>query len=337
MYGRTPILDIASMHPTSIIELNLFGPYTKNYKEFLDLRIAIKHEELDTVLNYRDGVLKEFLDSGISAKSLSKAFKLVLNRVYGYTSAKFDNPFLDPRNIDNIVAKRGALFMCMLKHEVQNRGWKVAHIKTDSIKIPDADPEITQFVIDSGKEYGYTFEVENTYDRFCLVNDSVYIARKIDGLWDPTGAQFAHPYVFKSLFSNEIIGFDDKCETKSVSGSSNISIDMNNDLPEGEHNYIFVGRVGRFCPMKDGYGGDLVRTDDQEKYVAVVGSKGYKWMESEVVQQLHLEDHIDNRYFENLVQEAIDSISKFGDIEWFLGQPLVYPWTTGEDKQELPF
>ena len=49
--------------------------------------------------------------------------------------------------------------MINLKHEVQERGFTVAHIKTDSIKIPDATPEIIQFVMDYGKRYGYTLNM----------------------------------------------------------------------------------------------------------------------------------------------------------------------------------
>ena len=41
---------------------------------------------------------------------------LKINSVYGLTSASFNNAFRDPRNKDNIVAKRGALFMINLKH-----------------------------------------------------------------------------------------------------------------------------------------------------------------------------------------------------------------------------
>lgn len=67
------------------------------------------------------------------------ALKIPINSVYGMTSARFDNKFKDPRNIDNIVAKRGSLFMIDLKHFVQEQGFVVAHIKTDSIKI-DATP-----------------------------------------------------------------------------------------------------------------------------------------------------------------------------------------------------
>ena len=53
--------------------------------------------------------------------------------------------------MNNIIALRGALFMINLKHEVKKRGFVVAHIKTDSIKIPNATPEIIQFVMDYGK------------------------------------------------------------------------------------------------------------------------------------------------------------------------------------------
>ena len=121
--------------------------------------------------------IQRVIDGEMTSKDLANALKTAINSVYGLTSASFDNPFRDPRNIDNIVAKRGALFMIDLKNEVLKRGFQVAHIKTDSIKIPDATPEIIQFVMDFGERYGYTFEHEATYDRMCLVNDAVYIAK----------------------------------------------------------------------------------------------------------------------------------------------------------------
>src|SRR5699024_6121358 len=73
-------------------------------------------------------------------------------------------------------------------------------------------------------------------------------------LFRSTGTQFAVPYVFKTLFSKEPIVFDDMCETKSVQKGA-IYLDKNERLPEGEHNYIFVGRVGQFTPVSIGFGG----------------------------------------------------------------------------------
>ena len=204
MYSNIALLDIASMHPSSIVAEELFGPeYTKRFNEILQARIAIKHKEFDKAKKMLNGALAKYLTDEAAAADLAQALKIAINSVYGLTSASFDHPFRDNRNKDNIVAKRGALFMVNLKHEVQRRGFIVAHIKTDSIKIPDATPEIIQFVMDYGKQYGYNFEHEATYDRMCLVNDAVYIAKYKDGKhageWTATGTQFQVPYGATSL------------------------------------------------------------------------------------------------------------------------------------------
>lgn len=255
IYHNVALLDIASMHPHSIKAEDLFGPeYTKRYFDLVTIRILIKHKEYDKVRQMFDGKLAKYLENDDDAKQLSTALKIPINSVYGLTSAKFTNQFKDKRNVDNIVAKRGALFMVNLKHEVQARGFTVAHIKTDSIKIPNATPEIIKFVTEYGKMYGYNFEHEATYEKMCLVNDAVYIARyadpevckaqygyspkdniekrhKHDG-WTPTGKEFAVPYVFKTLFSHEDIDFYDMGVTVNVNTS--LYLDMNSNLPNVE-------------------------------------------------------------------------------------------------------
>lgn len=318
MYRDIVLLDIASMHPSSIMAERLFGDvYTARFGDILAARLAIKHGEFERARKMLDGRLAPYLQDEGAAKNLAQALKIAINSVYGLTSASFDNPFRDRRNIDNIVAKRGALFMVNLKHAVQDRGFTVAHIKTDSIKIPGATPEIIQFVMDYGREYGYTFEHEATYDRMCLVNDAVYIARYADGKWTATGTQFQVPYVFKKLFSKEPVEFDDLCETKSVSTA--LYLDMNEGLAEDEHNYKFVGRVGRFSPIKPGCGGGLLLRKTDKGYSAATGSKGWRWLESEEVKKLGKEKDIDRSYYDKLVDEAIETISQYGDFEQFAG------------------
>lgn len=320
MYTDVALLDIASMHPTSIEQLNLFGPYTKNFSDIKQARIYIKHGDYIEAGKMFGGKLSKYLTDENQANALSYALKIAINSVYGLTSAKFDNKCKDPRNIDNIVAKRGALFMIDLKHAVQEKGFAVAHIKTDSIKIPNATPEIIAFVMDFGKKYGYIFEHEATYDRMCLVNDAVYIAKYKDGKhageWTATGTQFQVPYVFKKLFSHEEIEFADLCETKTVSTS--LYLDMNENLPEDEHNYVFVGKAGQFCPIKAGCGGGVLLREKDGKYYAATGSKGFRWLESETVRVLEKQNDIDKLYYDKLCDEAIASISEFGDFNWFI-------------------
>jgi hypothetical protein len=150
MYFNVAVLDIASMHPTTIKVLNAFGEYTPNFVALLDARIAIKRGRFDEARRMLGGRLAPYLGNESAAKDLAYALKIVINIVYGMTSAKFDNPFRIPKNKDNIVAKRGALFMIDLKKSVQELGYDVVHIKTDSIKIPNADQELSIRVIDLG-------------------------------------------------------------------------------------------------------------------------------------------------------------------------------------------
>ena len=356
IYYNVALLDIASMHPHSVIAECLFGPdYTERFRDIVEGRVSIKHEDWKTVNQMLDGKLTPYvqkvINGELTSKELANALKTAINSVYGLTSANFDNPFRDIRNKDNIVAKRGALFMVDLKEEVQKRGFTVAHIKTDSIKIPNATPEIIEFVMEFGKKYGYTFEHEATYEKMCLVNDAVYIAKVKDGEWTATGTQFQIPYVFKTLFSKEPITFDDMCETKSV--TSALYLDMNENLPdvsleekelskletqfkkelisepeyrtsyerlnsiiETGHDYKFVGKVGNFCPIIPGKGGGLLIREKDGKYYAATGSKGYRWLESEMVRE-NYEEIIDKSYYNNLVDEAVAAISQYGDFEMF--------------------
>ena len=352
IWGNVALLDIASQHPHSVIAECLFGPrFTRRFRDIVEGRVDIKHEDWAEVDKLFDGKLHKYIEKvkagEITSKQLANGLKTAINAVYGLTAAGFENPFRDPRNIDNIVAKRGALFMTTLRHEVWKRGYKVAHIKTDSIKIPDATPEIIQFVMDFGKRYGYTFEHEATYEKMCLVNDAVYIAqykdaedckniygyvpdenRKHSKQWTATGAQFQQPYVFKKLFSHEPITFNDMCQTFAV--TSALYLDMNENLGDEAHDYHFIGKVGQFCPVKSGCnGGELVREgldkNNNIKYSSATGAKGYRWLESEMIKNLGKEDCVDESYYTALTDAAIEAIKKYGDVEWFISEDPYVP------------
>lgn len=390
MYGNVALLDIASMHPHSTIAECLFGvKYTTAYRDIVEGRVSIKHEAWDEVNNMLNGKLTKHIqkvkDGEMTSKALANALKTAINSVYGLTAAGFDNPFRDSRNKDNIVAKRGALFMVDLQEEVEKRGFKVAHIKTDSIKIPDATTDIINFVMEFGERYGYTFEHEATYDRMCLVNDAVYIAKykdpdecmamygyvpddnkkHKDDPWTATGKQFAVPYVFKTLFSKEKVEFSDLCETFSVS-KGDLYLDINETLPDVTefekelnkletkyrkgtlsdttfepeynrlkeeiskgHNLIFVGRVGQFTPILPGNNAGVLYRVNEGKNYAASGSTGFRWLESEKVKELGKEDLVDYGFYNKLVDDAVEVISKHCDFEWFTSdEPYIPPEPT---------
>ena len=187
--------------------------------------------------------------------------------------------------------------------------------------------------------------------------------------------QFQVPYVFKTLFSREPIEFEDMCETFAVS-KGDLYLDMNETLPDVSdlekefdkletkykkgkisdttfeaschdlqskiddgHDLKFVGRVGQFCPILPGHGGGvLYRVNDGKKYAAP-GSTGFRWLESETIKDAN-EDVIDIGYYAKLVDDAVDSISNFGDFEWFASDdPSVPPPAnfTDEPEDDVPW
>lgn len=348
IYQNVALLDVESMHPSSAIKLNVFGKYTKNFKMLKEARLAIKHEDYNSAKKMFGGKLSKYLDDPKKASGLSNALKTAINSVYGLTSAKFENKLRDPRNIDNIVAKYGALFMMDLKDEVEKRGFDVIHIKTDSIKIPNATPEIIKFVSDFGKKYGFVFDHEATYERICLIDEAVYIAKyasvekcndlygyapkknvKNQNKWTATGTKFQIPYVFKTLFSHEPLEFEDYTVTKSVTTAMY--------LKYGD-TVKFVGKVGNFMPIIQNnkcnlIGGELVRENIDKngniKYDSVTGTKKkggkdgvHLWIESEDVKDLpfkiEYDDYIDKSYFLSLVDDAVASIGEFGNVDEFI-------------------
>lgn len=382
IYSNVALLDIASLHPSSIVALNKLGKYTKRYEDLMKARVYIKHKDFKSASLLFDGKLEKYLQDERQAKTLSKALKLPINAFYGCSSAKFPNPARDSRDVNNIIALRGALFMKTLFDECADRSIEIIHVKTDSVKVPNANPDIVRFIQDFAKEYGYTMEHEAVYDRICLIDKAQYIAAYMDPAkctdiygyapgenveyieecghpWTATGDEFQRPYIFKTLFSGEPIVFDDLCETNSVDKGA-IYLDMNEGMPNVDiwekeldrritnannpdkqkmklnpkmadlsdddiraeiakgHNYQFIGRVGRFYPIKPGKGGGWQMVLRDGKYNSVSGSKGYRWLEAELVKNLHKEGDRDIRYHDEMVRKSIAKFNKFGDFDRFI-------------------
>jgi hypothetical protein len=76
-----------------------------------------------------------------------------------------------------------------------------------------------------------------------------------------------------------------------------------------------IGRSGLFVPVLEG-GGTLFRMAD-DKYYAVAGTKGHKWIEAEIAKSIP-DLKIDMSYFEKLKDEAVNTILEFGSFQDFV-------------------
>lgn len=332
MYARCVTKDSASHHPSSIEQLNLFGKQTKRYSDLKKARYAIKHKDFDSVRNMFDGKLAKYFTGSeeqlkSNAKAVSTAFKLILNAFYGMTSSPHDYfEAKDPRNINNIVALRGAMVLKIIQDEVEARGFKVVHIKTDSIKIADPTDEILDYVVKRGYDYGYTFETEHTWNRLCLIDDAQFIGlHDYDDpdspfTWDATGKKFQVPYIYKSLFTHEPITFEDMCETFTVNaGALHLVFDEGTDKEVDK----YIGRVGQFTPVLTGKGAHLYRVNDGKRYAASGSTnketkERYDWLESKEVFNNHLEGIINKSFYISKCNDAIDTLNKFGNYDQFV-------------------
>lgn len=299
-YEMVGVNDVESMHPTSACELNIFGTkYTERFRELVKSRKAAKNGDLEFIKKAFEGRLWDYCQiTGQPWKKLKSSLKVPINAVYGMTSAKFTNRFKDPRNVDNIVAKRGALMMMTLEDKLQREGVVPVHIKTDSIKIKNFTQEINDEIVEFGKSYGYRFTIEEFYTVFCVFNKTEYLAyNAATGEWESRGATLQNPYVFKSLVGG-CIQPSDYMLTKSVNEGA-IYIGDN-----------FCGKNVNVIAVKKEYGAAMICKRDG-KDVSVTGTKGLYFMEYEEAIEQDFMQMLDLQYYDCLVAEAKAKIEAY--------------------------
>ena len=321
VYQNVGLMDVESMHPNSLVNMNYFGPYTQRYDDLLKVRVLLKHGKIDEVKKMFNGALAPFLNEDGDIGPLVSALKIVINSVYGMTSASFDNKFKHPKNIDNIVAKRGALFMVDLIFYLEDLGYNVVHIKTDSVKVADITDECVQLIHEFGArpEYNYKFDYEDKYSRLALINNAVYICQssmKKPGKWSATGAEFRDPYIFKRVWTKEELTAKDFFLTKQSKG----------------HIYLgteFVGKVGSIYASKSGE--EALWTTDEENFKYLTGTKGYRFKQSEDF----VFTDIDMDYYDAAAIKGLKKIMKVGDINLIVDDmPKDYIEALGLDTKE---
>jgi len=88
---------------------------------------------------------------------------------------------------------------------------------------------------------------------------------------------------------------------------------------------------------------DTGEEEVEMKYYAVTGTKGWRWMEAEMVETLDKLESVEREYYEEFVSDAIETIGKFGDWEEFIygdsqtliGSEDMPPWLPpcGRDRE----
>ncbi|WP_254259889.1 hypothetical protein [Listeria fleischmannii] len=149
-FENVKLLDVASMYPHIILELNVLGQATDTYRRILEERIKVKHTN----------------------KVLSDALKLVLNSVYGNLNAEYSLLY-NPRALDSVcIYGQIALFeLCKRLSETCS----IVNVNTDGVAFTTNSDAYLDVWKEWEKDFNLTLEEEN-FEIWIQNNVNNYVA-----------------------------------------------------------------------------------------------------------------------------------------------------------------
>lgn len=172
-FENVVLLDVASMYPNIILQINALGKATEKYKQILDERIAIKHTD----------------------KVKSDALKLILNSVYGNLKNQY-SPLCNPKAALSVCVY-GQVALYELGKRIAKVG-KIVQLNTDGIAfIPHG--EYKGIWEQWEEDFNLRLE-EDSFDVFIQRDVNNYIGVK-DGKIKCKGGDTSR-YAYDSFFRN---------------------------------------------------------------------------------------------------------------------------------------
>lgn len=152
------LLDVGSMYPNILINLDGLGNMTKYYKEILDHRLELKHQ----------GKKKE-----------QAPLKLILNSTYGLLNNKYSQ--LNRPYLAYNICLYGQISLYVLSQRLSNIGCEVFNINTDGVAFTGGEDEhIKQIWHSWEKEFNLTLELDE-FDKWWQKDVNNYVALTKNG------------------------------------------------------------------------------------------------------------------------------------------------------------
>lgn len=253
------LLDVASMYPHIILNIDALGSASATYRDMLEERIKIKHED----------------------KTLSDALKLVLNSVYGNLKNQYSLLFDPRKSVSVCLYGQIALYnLC----ERLSETCEIININTDGVAFTTDSEEYLKVWEDWEQDFNLTLE-EDRFDRFIQKDVNNYIATSGDQIIVKGGD--VKRYHKDALFTNNNARILDIALVEHILYGDDIIdiLERNMDTPhlfqyilkaggtyEGtfdqdgnEHqkvNRVFAGKEEGFCLFKKRRDGGFVRFPD---------------------------------------------------------------------------
>lgn len=172
---KVKLLDVTSMYPHIILNINALGTATEKYKDIIAERVEVKHTD----------------------KKKSDALKLILNSVYGNLKNKYSMLFNPKAALSVCVYGQIALYILC---EMIAPFVTIININTDGVAFTVQDERYKEVVPEWEQMFNLNLEEED-YDLFIQKDVNNYIAVKDKEIVKLVGADVKR-YFKDSLFTN---------------------------------------------------------------------------------------------------------------------------------------
>lgn len=180
-YSNVKLLDVASMYPNILINLNALGTSTKTYKNIVEERIRVKESD----------------------PTLSTALKLIINSTYGLLKNKYSAIF-NPKAATSICIV-GQVALYKLCQMLNDAGYKIINVNTDGVAFIDNrnDGKWKKVKREWEKEFNLTLELDE-FKKWIQKDVNNYMAETKNGKIKVKGKDLKH-FNDKTDFTGELI------------------------------------------------------------------------------------------------------------------------------------
>lgn len=150
-FENVKLLDVASMYPNILINLNVLGDATKRYQDIVDERIKVKHTD----------------------PQLQQALKLIINSTYGLLSNKYSKLFNPIGAVS--VCVYGQIALYSLCERLYEAGYTLVNINTDGVAFCGEGEEYKEIWHEWEKDFSLTLELDE-FKRWVQKDVNNYVA-----------------------------------------------------------------------------------------------------------------------------------------------------------------
>lgn len=214
-FENVKLLDVASMYPHIILNLNVLGQATETYRRILEDRIRVKHTN----------------------RVLSDALKLVLNSVYGNLNAEYSLLY-NPRALDSVCIYGQIALFELCKRLAPS--CSIVNINTDGVAFTTNSDEYKEVWKEWEKDFHLTLEEEN-FELWIQNNVNNYVAVQ-NGKIKTKGGD-VNRFHSDNFFKNNSIRIADICLVKYLIHGQDVLTTIQEHLNQ-PHLFQFILQAG---------------------------------------------------------------------------------------------